>query len=245
MKTITITKIVIGFILLSNLFLVNGQSVDTVDAELTFSWLTSKDNWHTWIGCTEQNSSLLQQNIFIGQPIKCKLVLQTNVQGNLHFTIYEPGTTLAYTVVKGKKQDESVQYWLRNTLAQRPSEKYEQQYIFELIPSVIRYTWILIPNGNWTQGNAPINLYYSFTSIDNKEEHCHLGFCNPFIINQNWTGSTYTELNEKNMYNTTLNDVNQYEFFHQKNNESNGLQFGFILLIILFTSIYLTDKKKN
>jgi len=54
------------------------------------------------------------------------------------------------------------------------------------------YTWIVKPNGKWTNGNAPINL---FIQLSDRDENRIIEFtlANPIILNEQYTGPGLTQ----------------------------------------------------
>jgi sarcinarray family protein len=50
------------------------------------------------------------------------------------------------------------------------------------------YTWIIAPNGEWTNGNAPINIFVQFSDQgDDRREKFTIA--NPIILDEQYSGS--------------------------------------------------------
>ncbi|MBC2698068.1 MAG: sarcinarray family MAST domain-containing protein [ANME-2 cluster archaeon] len=54
------------------------------------------------------------------------------------------------------------------------------------------YTWIIAPTGEWTNGNAPINVYVQFTKAVDDYESIDFTIANPYILDEQYLGPAPT-----------------------------------------------------
>ena len=54
----------------------------------------------------------------------------------------------------------------------------------------MNYTWIIKPNGEWTNGNAPINLFVEFSKSYDDDRHVKFTIANPIILDEQYTSSS-------------------------------------------------------
>jgi len=50
------------------------------------------------------------------------------------------------------------------------------------------YTWTIAPTGEWTNGNAPINVYVQFTKAVDDYESIEFTIANPHILDEQYSG---------------------------------------------------------
>ena len=54
------------------------------------------------------------------------------------------------------------------------------------------YIWKLRPNGDWTNGNAPINLFVQFNKEHDDVRKIQFTIANPYILDEHYSGPTST-----------------------------------------------------
>ena len=54
------------------------------------------------------------------------------------------------------------------------------------------YTWTIAPTGEWTNGNAPINVYVQFTKAVDDYESIDFTIANPYILDEQYSGPAPT-----------------------------------------------------
>ncbi|MDW7777357.1 MAG: sarcinarray family MAST domain-containing protein [Methanosarcinales archaeon] len=55
------------------------------------------------------------------------------------------------------------------------------------------YTWIVAPTGEWTMGNAPINVYVQFTKAVDDKKSIEFTIANPYILDEQYSGPIPTQ----------------------------------------------------
>ena len=110
----------------------------------------------------------------IGEPIEIKVTIISKISGNIYIKLKEPGVTKAYDILSGpSKQDDRIDNlnvvsgWSKT------------------------YAWELVPNGAWKNGNAPINIFVSF-SKKGDQKPIEFTIANPYILDEQYTGATRT-----------------------------------------------------
>jgi len=81
----------------------------------------------------------------INEPFTVKATIESKIDGNIYVLLSEPGVTSAYEVIEGPSE---IDEYIDNM-------KIESGW-------KTTYIWKLKPNGDWTNGNAPINLFVQF-----------------------------------------------------------------------------------
>ena len=107
----------------------------------------------------------------INEPFTVKATVESKIDANIYVRLYEPGVTNAYEVIEG------------------PSE------IDEFIDNMniesgwkTTYIWKLKPNGDWTNGNAPINLFVEFSKSYDDDRMIDFTIANPHILDEHYSG---------------------------------------------------------
>ena len=50
------------------------------------------------------------------------------------------------------------------------------------------YIWVIEPTGEWTNGNAPINIFIEFGKTYDDDEHYKFTIANPYILDEQYSG---------------------------------------------------------
>lgn len=120
----------------------------------------------------DKNTTVEDFDMKIGEPATIIVNVTSKIDGNVYVEITEPGVTKAYNVLSGpSKQDERID-----------NLKIESGW------SKI-YTWTITPNGAWKNGNAPINIFVSFSKKGNQKP-IQFTIANPYILDEQYPGST-------------------------------------------------------
>ncbi|MDF1532862.1 MAG: sarcinarray family MAST domain-containing protein, partial [ANME-2 cluster archaeon] len=54
------------------------------------------------------------------------------------------------------------------------------------------YSWIIFPTGEWTNGNAPINIFVQFHKGINDDKYAEFTIANPYILDEQYSGPAPT-----------------------------------------------------
>jgi len=119
-----------------------------------------------------EEATVVNITICAGQP--CRLELFVDVETPLDYLVlclYEPGGDKAYELLEGKSNID----------------------VYDLSAGTeLHYIWVVAPNGQWTGGLAPVQLFYSFQRAETGSYAVNGGsavsgsftFANPFIEKQ-------------------------------------------------------------
>ncbi len=120
----------------------------------------------------EKNATVEGFNMKIGEPGEIKVEVISKINGNVYVELNEPGSTKSYNVVKGpSKFDEYINNYDVNSSWSKT------------------YTWTIAPNGAWKNGNAPINIFVSFSKKGNQKP-IQFTIANPYILDEQYPGSS-------------------------------------------------------
>ncbi|MDW7776954.1 MAG: sarcinarray family MAST domain-containing protein [Methanosarcinales archaeon] len=127
------------------------------------------DGWYNGKEATVENIQLE-----IGETAEITVSVNSKIDCNVYVKLINPLVTVPYDVVSGPSDlDESIDNrgvksgWITN------------------------YTWIIKPNGEWTNGNAPINIFVQFSDRGD-DRIVKFTIANPYILNEQYSGPTPT-----------------------------------------------------
>jgi hypothetical protein len=239
MNKTTIVIICMFVVVCSGSYMTSASSVDWARLQAYFSWMEEDGSWYEWVGCTTENSSMLDEiHLKIGQPVKCKMTGYTFQRCILEFEIWEPGPvgSEAYNVIEGKAHDDAAIFYV--------DEHWKAIYLDP--NSSVENTWVLIPNGNFTEGNAPLNAFWQITtpSVDDEEFTGNFGFTQAYIDDVQWTGPAYNPSGTNDNGDSNNGDTNT-NGDSKKSTPGFELSLIFLSLLIALIFISLIHKKKR
>ncbi len=121
-----------------------------------------------------ENATVNDIQLTIGEPVEIRAEILSKIDGNVYVELDEPGITKSYDVINGNSRlDESIDN--SNIIAGWSKT----------------YSWILKPNGNWKNGNAPINIRVSFSKKGNQKP-IEFTIANPYILDEQYSGAAPT-----------------------------------------------------
>ncbi len=119
----------------------------------------------------EKNATVEGFSMKIGEPAEIKVEIISKIDGDVLLTLREPGRTKAFDVVSGpSKLDGRID----NLKIDSGWSK--------------TFTWVVIPNGAWKNGNAPINIVVEFYKGMN-DKIIQFSIANPYILDEQYSGS--------------------------------------------------------
>ncbi|MCD4845407.1 MAG: sarcinarray family MAST domain-containing protein [Methanosarcinales archaeon] len=123
--------------------------------------------WYNGQEATVKNVSLK-----IGEPIEITVFVYSKIAGNVYVKLINPLVTIPYDIISGPTE-------LDKTI-----DNYDVKSGWTM-----NYTWIIKPNGEWTNGNAPINIFVQFSKDYDEYEHVQFTIANPIILDEQYSGS--------------------------------------------------------
>ncbi len=125
--------------------------------------------------CNNEPATVHDLKAKIGEPINVKIEISSKINGLIIFELNEPGVTKSYDVISG------------------PNNFNEGTFEYNITPGWSKeYSWTISPNGKWTDGNAPINIFVQFHKDINDDETVEFTIANPYILDQQYSGPTPT-----------------------------------------------------
>lgn len=122
------------------------------------------------------NATVTGIELKVGEPVEVQVEIESKINGHVTLILQEPGITKAFEVLSGpSKVDEKIS----NLNIESGWSK--------------TYTWKLAPNGDWKDGNAPINLLVKFYNTKSKNDNImQFTIANPYILNEQYSGAVPT-----------------------------------------------------
>ena len=122
--------------------------------------------WYNGQEATVENISLK-----VGEPAEIRVSVYSKIDGNVYIELINPSVTVPYVIISGPTElDETI-------------DNYDVKSGWTM-----NYTWIIKPNGEWTNGNAPINLFVQFSKNYDEYEHVKFTIANPYILDEHYSG---------------------------------------------------------
>ncbi|MEA3293381.1 MAG: sarcinarray family MAST domain-containing protein [Euryarchaeota archaeon] len=110
----------------------------------------------------------------INEPVEIKVEVTSKIDAFfIGIELCEPGVTKSFDVISG------------------PCDFEEFISEYDIKSGWVKtYTWTICPNGNWTDGNAPINIFVQFTKEINDDRMIQYSIANPHIFSEQYSGSS-------------------------------------------------------
>jgi len=116
-----------------------------------------------------QESTVENIQLKVGEPAEITVIVNSKIDCNVYVKLISPLVTVPYDILSGPSDlDESIDNrgvksgWSEN------------------------YTWIVKPNGKWTNGNAPINLFVQFSDRGDVRIE-EFTIANPYILDEQYS----------------------------------------------------------
>jgi sarcinarray family protein len=111
----------------------------------------------------------------INEPFTVKATVESKIDGYVFVKLSEPGVTNAYEVIEGSSE---INEFIDNMNIESGWKT--------------TYIWKLKPNGDWTNGNAPINLFVQFNQAHDDVQKIQFTIANPYILDEQYSGPAPT-----------------------------------------------------
>ena len=111
----------------------------------------------------------------VGEPVEIKVDITSKINGYISLKLINPLITESYEVVSGPS---NIDEWIDVSNIESGWTK--------------SYIWVIEPTGEWTNGNAPINIFVEFGKTYNDDEHYEFTIVNPYILDEQYSGPTHT-----------------------------------------------------
>ena len=156
---------IVRIVLIASFFLISISNCTAAENEfgIVYAWFN------------EEPATVEGMILKINEPFTVKATIESMIDGNIYVLLSEPGVTTAYEVIEGpSKMDEYID-----------NMKIESGW-------KTTYVWKLKPNGDWTNGNAPINLFVQFNKAHDDVRKIRFTIANPYILDEHYSGPAPT-----------------------------------------------------
>ena len=121
-----------------------------------------------------QEATVKDVQLKVGEPVEITVFVQSNTDCHVFIELINPLVTMPYDVVSG------------------PSEFDNFIDVYDVKTGWRdNFTWIIKPNGEWVNGNAPINIFVQFSNQD-ESQYAKFTIANPIILDEHYSGPTRT-----------------------------------------------------
>ena len=119
--------------------------------------------------CNGEKATVNDLDVKIGEPFTITVRVTSKIDGYVDIKLKEPWTTKSFEVISG------------------PSDTGEWFTESNVYPGWTQeYTWILAPNGEWTQGRTPILVDVSFNKDSDTKMTTGMTVVSPTIIDEQY-----------------------------------------------------------
>ena len=122
-----------------------------------------------------QESTVENVELKVGEPVEIKVIVNSKIDGEVNLELTNPLSTESYEVITGPS---NIDDWIDVFNVENGWTK--------------TYTWIIKPTGDWTNGNAPINIFVQFHKDINEDETVEFTIANPYILDEHYSGPAPT-----------------------------------------------------
>ena len=118
-----------------------------------------------------QESTVENVQLRIGEPAEIKVTINSKMDGEVNIELTNPLITESYEVISGPSK---IDDWID---VSNVESGWTETYI-----------WIIKPTGEWTNGNAPINIFVQFHKDINDDLMEEFTIANPYILDEQYSG---------------------------------------------------------
>jgi sarcinarray family protein len=158
---VIMNKNIVRIVLIASLLLISISNCTAAENEFGIVYGWSNDEPATVEGMI----------LKINEPFTVKATIESKIDGDICVQLYEPGVTNAYEVIEGPSE---IDEWIDNMNIESGWKT--------------TYVWKIKPNGDWTNGNAPINLFVQFNKAHDDVRMIDFTIANPHILDEQYSG---------------------------------------------------------
>jgi len=111
----------------------------------------------------------------VGEPVEIKVDITSKINGYISLKLTNPLVTESFKVVSGPS---NIDEWIDISNIESGWTN--------------TYIWVIEPTGEWTSGNAPIDIFVEFGTTYNDDEHYKFTIANPYILDEQYSGPAPT-----------------------------------------------------
>jgi len=123
----------------------------------------------------EEEATVENIQLKVGEPVEIKVDITSKINGYISLKLTNPLVTESYKVVSGPS---NIDEWIDISNIESGWTN--------------TYIWVIEPTGEWTSGNAPIDIFVEFGKTYNDDEHYKFTIANPYIFDEHHSGPAPT-----------------------------------------------------
>ena len=123
----------------------------------------------------EKEATVENIQLKVGEQAEIKVDVTSKINGYISLKLTNPLVTESYNVVSGPSE---IDEWVD---VSNVESGWTNTYI-----------WVIEPTGEWTNGNAPINIFVEFGKTYDDDEHYKFTIANPYILDEQYSGPAPT-----------------------------------------------------
>jgi len=118
-----------------------------------------------------QEATVKGVKLKIGEPADVMVTVTSNISGNVYVKLTNPLVTEPYEVIEGPSIGKRI-----DNIGVSPGWSKT-------------FSWKIKPNGAWTNGNGPINIFVEFSKIKT-DKKIEFTIADPYILDEHYPGSS-------------------------------------------------------
>jgi sarcinarray family protein len=160
-----------------------------------------------------QEATVKDVYLKVSEPAEITVYVQSKIDCDIYVELINPLVTMPYDIINGPSEFDEL---IKNRDVKSGWKE--------------NYTWIITPNGEWTNGNAPLNIFIQF-SYQDEDRIEKFTIANPIILDEQYTGSNPSHTT------TTSSSTNQSQ-------SNSSPSFG-IIAALLSVALVVIWKQRN
>ena len=119
-----------------------------------------------------QEATVKDVYLKVNEPAEIAVYVQSKIDCDIYVELINPLVTMPYDIINGPSEFDEL---IKNRDVKSGWKE--------------NYTWIITPNGEWTNGNAPLNIFIQF-SYQDEDRIEKFTIANPIILDEQYSGSS-------------------------------------------------------
>jgi len=160
-----------------------------------------------------QEATVKDVYLKVSEPAEITVYVQSKIDCDIYVELINPLVTMPYDIINGPSEFDEL---IKNRDVKSGWEE--------------NYTWIITPNGEWTNGNAPLNIFIQF-SYQDEDRIEKFTIANPIILDEQYSDSNPSHIT------TNPSSTNQSQ-------SNSSPSFG-IIAALLSVALVVMWKQRN
>jgi sarcinarray family protein len=160
-----------------------------------------------------QEATVKDVYLKVSEPAEITVYVQSKIDCDIYVELINPLVTMPYDIINGPSEFDEL---IKNRDVKSGWKE--------------NYTWIITPNGEWTNGNAPLNIFIQF-SYQDEDRIEKFTIANPIILDEQYSDSNPSHIT------TNPSSTNQSQ-------SNSSPSFG-IIAALLSVALVVMWKQRN